>query len=393
MFQTISAQTEYKIDSTQQFQYDDILESLQLTQRIHYTYDNAGTKPTEHLYLKKEMGMWLDDYKFNLTYNSDNNFLTENHKEWDETNMLWLDISKGDYEYDEFQNNTVLTYYSYDEAQWNFSSRTTSEFNENNQVTNQIFENVHPITLEILKFQINYTYDENDNNILREQQNWNATSEEWENSQKDEITYNDNLIIQYDSFTWTGGPDWPTTPQYRQLYSYTNADIYNVTLQIDSGSGLTNSTKYFYTYDAERLLEFEIKSWVNDEWKENSKYTYNYDTNGNPYESYQYNWDDGSSAYVVNTKNLYFWSEAEPFALGTSSQELLLTKIYPNPASDMITVKTLSSVKTIELYDTLGKLVLTTNKSTIKVDGFQNGLYLLKIKTDKGQITKRVVIK
>src|SRR5690606_304990 len=119
---------------------------------------------------------------FNLTYNSDNNFLTENHKEWDETNMLWLDISKGDYEYDEFQNNTVLTYYSYDEAQWNFSSRTTSEFNENNQVTNQIFENVHPITLEILKFQINYTYDENDNNILREQQNWNATSEEWENS-------------------------------------------------------------------------------------------------------------------------------------------------------------------------------------------------------------------
>ena len=388
VLQTVSAQTEYKLDSIQQFQYDDILASLQLTQRTHCTYDNGGTKPTEYLYLKKELGTWDNDYRFKYTYNSDNNYLTEIHQDWDAVNLLWLDISKGDYEYDAFQNNTVLTYYSYDGTSWNFANRITSEFNVNNKVTSQLFELVDPMTMTTYKNRSLYTFDVNGNNILIEQQNWSSASGIWENSQKTEMAYNGNLIIQQDSYTWTGGPDWPVTPQSRQIYSYTSNDIYNVIIQIDSGGGLINSTKNFYTYDAGKLLEFETKSWINNDWKEYTKLTVTYDGNGNPSEQYSYNWDDSANAYTMKMKYIYFTSEADPFVLGTSSQELLLTKIYPNPFQNELNISlksVLESDGVLQMFDLHGKEISKTELrqgiKSIKLNNpnLSKGLYFIQI--------------
>jgi hypothetical protein len=382
---TSKAQTEYKLDSIQQFRDDGILEPLQLTQRIHYTYNNGGIKPTEYLYLKKESGDWFNDYKFNITYNSDNNYLTETYQDWDEINMLWTNLSRGEYEYDEFQNNTILTYYSYDGANWNLILRITSEFNVNNQVTIQLYENVDPMTMTTYKNQSLYTYDENDNNILIENQIFNSTSGLWENSQKIEMTYNGNLIMQQDSFTWTGS-DWPLTPNYSQIYDYTSPDIYNVIYQNDSGAGLVNNAITYYTYNNGKPLEIETKLWINDAWKENSKYTIIYDGNDNPSESNQYSWDDGTGAYVLNSKTLYFISEAQPFALGTASQELLLAKMYPNPFRDELNISFKSALKSegvIQLFDMQGKEIskieLQQGEKSIKINNsyLSNGMYLI----------------
>ncbi len=396
---TISAQIEYKLDSIQEFQYDAILD-FQLIQRTHYTYDNDGTKPTEYLYLKKELGSWLNDHRYNVTYNSDNNFLTENYQEWDETSMLWLDITRGDYEYDEFQNNTVLTYYSYDGTNWNFANRITKEFNANNQITYLLWEIVYPETTEIFQVQEFYTYDENGNNTLMEQQNWNSTSGEWENSQKFVMTYNGNLIIQQDSFIWTGGPNWPATPQSRQIYSYTNSDIYNVVQQFDSGSGLINSSIIYYTFNSGRPLEVEFKSWVNGAWKENSKFTFNYDGNGNTHEFYRYNWDDGLSTYIFNLKSLYFWSEAQPFVLGTSSHESLLAKMYPNPFKGELNISLKSALESeglLQMFDLQGKEIskieIRQGVKSIKLNypHLSKGVYFLHFNTAKTKQTFKII--
>ena len=66
--------------------------------------------------------------------------------------------------------------------------------------------------------------------------------------------------------------------------------------------------------------------------------------------------------------------------------------IFPNPTSDMIYIKTLNTIERIELFDILGKQILSIkNKSEIDVSSYQSGIYLLKVKTDKGQITKKIV--
>lgn len=67
--------------------------------------------------------------------------------------------------------------------------------------------------------------------------------------------------------------------------------------------------------------------------------------------------------------------------------------IYPNPTSDSIHIKTAYTVETVELYDMLGKHVLTSKNNThIKVGSFPSGVYFLKIQTDRGSITKKIVV-
>ncbi|MGC4040152.1 MAG: T9SS type A sorting domain-containing protein [Flavobacterium sp.] len=69
--------------------------------------------------------------------------------------------------------------------------------------------------------------------------------------------------------------------------------------------------------------------------------------------------------------------------------------IYPNPANALITINCNSVIKTIELYDIQGRLLETDldNANTVVIDisTKQNGIYFLKIKTEKGSKVEKVV--
>ncbi len=74
-------------------------------------------------------------------------------------------------------------------------------------------------------------------------------------------------------------------------------------------------------------------------------------------------------------------------------------KVYPNPVSDDLNID-LGDLEgqTLELYDVLGKQVsyreLQSEKLIdLKVDQFEEGIYMLKIQTDQGIVSKRVVVK
>ena len=71
--------------------------------------------------------------------------------------------------------------------------------------------------------------------------------------------------------------------------------------------------------------------------------------------------------------------------------------LYPNPASDVLTVSTKTTLNEIAIYDISGKLVLnksklTTNTETISLNKLSGGMYLVTIKTDKGIQTKKLII-
>ena len=67
--------------------------------------------------------------------------------------------------------------------------------------------------------------------------------------------------------------------------------------------------------------------------------------------------------------------------------------IYPNPASGVININSQIEIDTVELYDLIGKKVLTSNQIEISIKHLKTGIYLLKITTNKGQLVKRIVIK
>lgn len=68
--------------------------------------------------------------------------------------------------------------------------------------------------------------------------------------------------------------------------------------------------------------------------------------------------------------------------------------VYPNPASERVFVHTgaSSQLSQLSLYDLLGQHLRTTKENSISVSGLSQGVYLLQIKTDKGEVTKKMVV-
>jgi hypothetical protein len=81
----------------------------------------------------------------------------------------------------------------------------------------------------------------------------------------------------------------------------------------------------------------------------------------------------------------------------TGTEELLSgsVRVYPNPASEDVFVHTgtNSNLLQVSLYDLFGQLVRSTKENSISVSGLPRGLYFLQIKTGKGDVSKKILVK
>jgi len=82
----------------------------------------------------------------------------------------------------------------------------------------------------------------------------------------------------------------------------------------------------------------------------------------------------------------------------SDSKFFFQVKVYPNPVKKgKLTIETTDEcIRKIELYNSLGQQVyhsdpLDVKKTTIPFDGLNRGLFLLKVKTDKGEMSKQVI--
>lgn len=66
--------------------------------------------------------------------------------------------------------------------------------------------------------------------------------------------------------------------------------------------------------------------------------------------------------------------------------------VYPNPTSGLLMIKS-TALQKIEIYNVNGVCVKTTDKNEIDLSSNSPGIYLLKIITDKGVATKKIVLK
>lgn len=71
--------------------------------------------------------------------------------------------------------------------------------------------------------------------------------------------------------------------------------------------------------------------------------------------------------------------------------------VYPNPSDDsgVINIRTTETIDKVELYNTLGQLMMNTTKNTdqIQVNKMASGMYLLKIYSGNRSTVKRVLIR
>ena len=69
--------------------------------------------------------------------------------------------------------------------------------------------------------------------------------------------------------------------------------------------------------------------------------------------------------------------------------------IYPNPADDYINVKLEGSLEliTIEIYNGLGQIIMTTKDLIISTRHLESGIYFFKVKTNNGISLKNIIVK
>ena len=72
----------------------------------------------------------------------------------------------------------------------------------------------------------------------------------------------------------------------------------------------------------------------------------------------------------------------------TTSIELT---VFPNPASDVITVTSDAKLEEVSVFDTYGNLVNTFNSSTFSVSHLIAGVYFLTISTDQGTVQRKFI--
>ena len=105
--------------------------------------------------------------------------------------------------------------------------------------------------------------------------------------------------------------------------------------------------------------------------------------------------DDGTYAFTNQFVGLTGTTSFDFSTLGLIENELIGASIsvYPNPASDVIIIKTDIELTKVELYDILGKRVLESGATNqLDISSFKSGVYLMKLHSIKGTLTKKLVI-
>jgi len=79
--------------------------------------------------------------------------------------------------------------------------------------------------------------------------------------------------------------------------------------------------------------------------------------------------------------------------VGLNENDVFLS-IYPNPATNQITISGIESGGTLRLYDLTGKLLLERENrdNTLDVSGVEAGCYVLEVRTESGVLYGRVVV-
>ena len=101
-----------------------------------------------------------------------------------------------------------------------------------------------------------------------------------------------------------------------------------------------------------------------------------------------------STTAAIGYPNMHIVMEVRDFLLSVDDFSMNKISVTPNPALNYINInfpKSISNFKT-ELYDITGKLVLKShNIEKLDLSQLHSGVYLLRISTDDGSVTKRII--
>lgn len=215
------------------------------------------------------------------------------------------------------------------------------------------------------------------------------------------------------SWEWTfeGGTPSSSADQ-NPVVTYSTPGTYDVTLKAINNNG--NDTKVMDNYITVNNCTGSMPS---------AAFTYTVNTDNVQFtnqslnaDSYKWEFGDGNTSLQANPVYSYATSGTYTVCLNainvngsdTTCKDIVVTtigvqemlsstevRIYPNPATDQISIlltDNLARLENVELIDTRGRIILRSKDNKIAISDLNNGLYLIRIQTDKGTALQKVQI-
>jgi len=430
-------------DSSISYRYIGV-DSVPFSKTINTAFNNSGM-PVEIFYYSynAQNQQFEPDTKVTNKYFDNSNIIEEIHRyEYNPADGTWHLV---DYNLYDSQSNQLLTeYYGYDITYTNYisGSKNTYQYNEQfflESITSEEMD-INTQTL-VNKRKIEYQRNENNNDTAVLIYNW--VDNLWEVQRKTIKNYNGNQLVEEINFV-PGDTSWVWTDKVLHTYDDVNgvdtATYYNwyeeyefwyITNQhiskiISDETPLfvilrdydfvtetwSDTEKTTWAYDGDILVNRMEESWFDDEWKPIhevnyyynsdeyidstiSKYFNTFDTTYFSLENdyFNYNSDNTITSAVHFSKQLdneltktyaiYFYNS--PFVTPDAINEYnsLTIIIYPNPAHDILSIKSDEKLKSYRIYNISGQLLISqtvnnTNEINININALQPGVYILK---------------
>jgi photosystem II stability/assembly factor-like uncharacterized protein len=234
--------------------------------------------------------------------------------------------------------------------------------------------------------------------------------------QHEEVTFTDNSQGDIEEWTWNFDDGSAVVAAQNPQHTFTQNGTYNVTLTIQDAQGNTDQYQQIINVYPEVTAAFSMSLDTINLTTGNSVMLTNESAN-----SILHDWDFGNgntSAFehptaVYNTPGTYTirlvasndgctdTAEAQVVVIGSTSgiQGTTATslEVYPNPATDYITVISEHNIGKVLLMNILGEVLLaqdpgTVNRKQLDLRPYPTGVYLLTVFVQGEKITKHVKI-
>lgn len=99
---------------------------------------------------------------------------------------------------------------------------------------------------------------------------------------------------------------------------------------------------------------------------------------------------------ALHFDNLRYIQHAAPVGIESVTSDFEC-ELYPNPANDVVNIKSDAVIRNVSIFSTSGALIINNEPSsetvTINVSALSKGAYIVRIVTDSGSSTKKLIIK
>ncbi|OAD46085.1 T9SS type A sorting domain-containing protein [Polaribacter atrinae] len=357
----------------------------------------------------------------------------------------WINSSKYVYQYDTNNNLTDELYYYWNTVTglWEYNSKETMEYNNDHKITSELYEEYDVSTGNVTSgYKTNYIY--NGSNQRIESIDLKLNNGVWVNEYKSSYSYNNNKISEFISQFWNG-TNWIYQAESVQQdvsnktnITYGANGLVSELINYDwNGTSWVLKSKDVYAYNGNnKITQYVSQDWNGSAYENSYKEEYSYDVNGNLILDKESSYDNGSfdvnyetsysfdfsqlmrnfthpfkdrygfealtgqdnsfvnklisSSSGLNYKTTYYYGEE---TAGSKDIRFIDFAIYPNPTSSILKIDDRNfTLKNVEIFNVLEKKVFRSTKNELNIAHLVNGVYLLKIETEKGNVvTKRII--